>query len=469
MAAKRPVAPDTPIRSFPTPNINDLVVVLDVDSRLPGYKPLEYGTPHPDQTRFKGAKLVYQEPLDGTDRFVRRIYATDRADQDTYNYAVNYSSGSAAHPVYVRSYIELRSDYKRLPDGTPDSVFKDAILVSEEMAPVEGELSSLYVRVTRVFETLPGPLLTGQRYDESFDLVIPFTQQVVSSATESIGDERTDIEPRDVQHSLLRAIDVEKARTKFLAEEWAVSAYVNMELPDVLESVTAVRTRARSYGKATSTGNNYSLRASGSASETIDFRWRIRNGYTGPVPATRHVFFLDKSNASFATVAARVEAEAFPRLFPEPVVITSVSGSVTKDASASASFGEGSGASVGSGESFSSNLSSSVTTIPPTLHSSFNIGTVNVDLGAAGDPSGTGQAVVNSASALTFVGAFSVATNEDDSPSITIPATSPEIFPPGDYIVSIDTESYKYGLVRVTTVVAHVTEDYTGTFSAEGD
>lgn len=775
MASKRIVAPDTPIRSFPTPNIDDLVVVVDVDSRLPGYKPLEYGALHPDQTRFPGAKLVYQEPLDNSDQFVRRIYTTDRADQDAYNYAIKYSAGSPKHPIYIRTYVEPRESYSPLADGTPDPLFPDAFLVEEEMAQVEGELNSLYVKVSRVFETLPGPVVTsyetndagqkvtvttqrkssdgyampsasatsspsaqaedtgvvteqirsvpevftrkqysaerpdplpskfraavpdvetseivegtaeqptldvpqelsasetqetlflkrisrrlrpdpeypvtfvettrtnagqlatttstlqnflqdadtgplvvssevtdlgdgrsikvttevdqvfeqpsftrakedltpakfraavtetveertvegvaelpetlaaneiekseqqatvdtkrvrtrernvtttttltgqtfttelgggtadvveeygpapviepgfgtiaaekenlgdgkyvtrsvvlpdpptlsGQRYDESFDIVIPFTQKVVPSSTPLLGEDRADIEPRDVHHSVLRTIDVEEARAKLLAEEWSVAAYVSMELPDVLESVTAVRTTAKSYGKANSTGNNYSLRASGSASETIDFRWRIRNGYNGPVPATRHVFFLDKTNASFATIAAKVNAEAFPRLFPEAVVITSVSGSVTKEATASASFDLGSGeASSGSGESFTSNLSSGVTTIPPTLHSSVPIGTVSVALGAVGDASGTGKVVVNAASSLNFTGAFSVANGPDGSPSTTIPATNPASFPAGDYIVSIETESYKYGLVRVTAVVVHVTAEY---------
>jgi hypothetical protein len=103
MGQKRILSPETPVRSFPTPNIKDLVVIQDVDSRLPGYKALDYGTPHPDQTKFKGAKLVYQEPLENSDSFVRRIYATDRLDQDAYNYAVKYSAGSPNHPIYVRS------------------------------------------------------------------------------------------------------------------------------------------------------------------------------------------------------------------------------------------------------------------------------------------------------------------------------------------------------------------------------
>jgi hypothetical protein len=181
MASKRPVAPDTPVRSFPTPNINDLVVILDVDSRLPGYKPLDYGTPHPDQTRFPGAKLVYQEPLDGSDQFVRRIYATDRVNQDAYNYAVKYSAGSPNHPVYIRTYVEPRADYFPLPEGVADSYLENAYLVEEEMAPVEGELNSLYVRVTRVFETLPGPVLTSFETNDAGQKVTVTTQRKSSA------------------------------------------------------------------------------------------------------------------------------------------------------------------------------------------------------------------------------------------------------------------------------------------------
>lgn len=177
MGAKRPVAPDTPIRSFPTPNLDDLVVLVDVDSRLPGYKPLEYGTPHPDQTRFPGAKLVSQEPLDD-DRFVRRIYATDRVNQETYNYAIRYSGGSDRHPIYIRTYVEPRDEYKPFPDLTPDPLFAGAVLVDEEADPAEGELKSRYLIVKRIFETLPGPLITSKEVNE-YGVIETITNQAV--------------------------------------------------------------------------------------------------------------------------------------------------------------------------------------------------------------------------------------------------------------------------------------------------
>ena len=223
MASKRPVAPNTPIRSFPTPNVDDLVVVVDVDSRLPGYKPLEYGTPHPDQTRFAGAKLVYQEPLDGSDQFVRRIYATDRADQDAYNYAIKYSAGSPGHPIYIRSYIEPRESYVPLADGSPDSVFPDAFLVEEEMAPVEGELNSLYVRVTRVFETLPGPLLTSFETNDAGQKVTVTTQRKASSGytlpvASATSSPSAQAEDSGVVTEQIRSVPAVFARKQFSAE-----------------------------------------------------------------------------------------------------------------------------------------------------------------------------------------------------------------------------------------------------------
>lgn len=223
MGAKRPVAPDTPIRSFPTPNVDDLVVVVDVDSRLPGYKPLDYGTPHPDQTRFPGAKLVYQEPLDGSDQFVRRIYATDRADQDAYNYAVKYSSGSPGHPIYIRTYVEPRASYTPLADGSPDSVFPDAFLVEEEMQPVEGELNSLYVKVSRVFETLPGPLLTSFETNEAGQKVTITTQRKSSAdyslpAASATSSPSAQAEDTGVVTEQIRSVPTIFTRKQFSAE-----------------------------------------------------------------------------------------------------------------------------------------------------------------------------------------------------------------------------------------------------------
>jgi hypothetical protein len=198
MAQKRLVAPDTPITSYPTPEVADIVITVDVDSRLPGYKVLEYGTLYPDQTRYPGAKLVAQTPLED-DRFVRRIFATDRVNQETYNYAIQFSAGEPDYPIYVRTYIELRDTYVPLADNSPDPVIPGAFLVDEEAVPADGELNNLYLKVTRIYETLPGPWVPSSRYDDDLGLVQIRRRSVVNSGQVASLTEntRTTYEARD--------------------------------------------------------------------------------------------------------------------------------------------------------------------------------------------------------------------------------------------------------------------------------
>jgi hypothetical protein len=169
----RILSPEIPVVSYPTPNIEDLIVVQDVDTRVPGYAALAYGDPHPDPVTFPGLKLVSQSPLDqeSNHMWVRRIYAKDRLDEDAYNYAIKYSANDPGFPTYIRTYTVLRSEYAPLPAGSPDPVFPDAKLISEEVQRFKGDaqdgaLDSLYVKVLRAFEKLPGPEITRYETNE---------------------------------------------------------------------------------------------------------------------------------------------------------------------------------------------------------------------------------------------------------------------------------------------------------------
>lgn len=180
----RTLSPEIPVVSYPTPNIGDLMVVQDVDTRVPGYVALEYGDPHPDSTNFPGLKLVSQAPLDQENNhmWVRRIYAKDRLDEDAYNYALKYSANNPDYPIYIRAYTLLRADYVPLPAGSPDPAFPAATLISEEVVRLKGDaedgaLDSLYVKVIRTFETLPGPVITRYETNDQGQIVEVSTQR----------------------------------------------------------------------------------------------------------------------------------------------------------------------------------------------------------------------------------------------------------------------------------------------------
>lgn len=205
----RVLSPEVPVVSFPTPNLGDLLVIEDVDARIPGYSPLEYGDLHPDQTLYPGLKLVFQSPLDqdSNHMWVRRVYAKDRQDEDAYNFAIKYSDNNPAYPIYVRTYTILRSEYAPLTAGSPDPVFPSAFLISEEVVRFKGDaendaLDSLYVKVLRVFETLPGPAVKRYETNEAGQTVevtsqrklfgpnyAPPTADAVTSFTTEVAEE----------------------------------------------------------------------------------------------------------------------------------------------------------------------------------------------------------------------------------------------------------------------------------------
>jgi hypothetical protein len=172
------------VSSFPTPVIKDTVIVEVVNAWKGDYVPLEYGAkwddhPHASQQgSFPDHKLISQAPTSEDGQWVKRIWANDRVDQDTYNYAIKYSGGSDAHPIYIRTYLEPRETYAPVLDGTADPLFPGAFLVDEEVTRTEGEFDSRYVQVTRVYETLPGPVIPTRRINERGDLETVNTQVV---------------------------------------------------------------------------------------------------------------------------------------------------------------------------------------------------------------------------------------------------------------------------------------------------
>lgn len=141
----------------PTPKVADLLFYELKDSRIPKYtNPPAYGTPHPDRDRYRNHKLVLVDNADESG-WTRWWYAADREAQDDYNYSVSYPyAGDEAFPRYTRSYIIPRDEYVPLVMGSADPVVSGALLVAQAMKPLDGQIGSLYVEVTRVYDVIPG-------------------------------------------------------------------------------------------------------------------------------------------------------------------------------------------------------------------------------------------------------------------------------------------------------------------------
>ena len=390
--------------------------------------------------------------------FVKRIRAVTRDPA-----AEGTLTGQAYTPELGGGTATVTEKYGANPQINPDY----GTVAAEKEALGDGKF------VTREVVLADPPELTGQIYDESLDIVFPFVQKFVDPNAITIGEARTEITPRDVHHSLKRVVDIEQFRNEVLQQHWKLSAFSNITFPDFLYAVRAVYSRSRSSGNSSSqnvtsvlglSAMSTSSSSSSSSSTSGDIVYFVRNGYSGPVPSTRHIFFLDKDNATNSSILAAINAQYttpnnnvinWPTIFPEPVTICVFGSSSSRSESSSGVWRSGPTNVLPTGKSISTSSGSSVnqSIIPPTLHEEITIqnGGVN-DIDTSPVPE-TGATVVPAPDADLDELFTSV------QPSL-IPPTSPSKFPSGNYLVNTETEAYRHGLVRVSCVVVHVAPEY---------
>lgn len=206
--------------NYPTPEIEDTIVSELVDAFNAQYTPLEYGTKYNSVEHTCYTKplpnhvLVFQAPEGVDGRWIRRTWASNRVDQDSYNYSIEYPDGDPDFPRYTRVYVLPRATYEPLEPLSDDPVDPNAKLVSEQMLnEVEpAELNSLYVKVARVYETLPGALTVSYDYDTELNANVKTSRQVIASFITPLADPPVDNVPVEPELTLeLR----ESPRTKY--------------------------------------------------------------------------------------------------------------------------------------------------------------------------------------------------------------------------------------------------------------
>jgi hypothetical protein len=155
--------PQAPYRQdrkiFPTPLVGDVLFSEVRDGNRTNLP--EYGTPHPNTTKWPNHKLVFIKPVDiERNEIFEFFYAADRENQDLYNFSVGYRNiignvGGREFRVIQRSYVTPREGFEPLdiafgtpmpniPEGKFDGV--DYIFFDRQQQRIEQqELDSLYV------------------------------------------------------------------------------------------------------------------------------------------------------------------------------------------------------------------------------------------------------------------------------------------------------------------------------------
>jgi len=153
-----PISFSQRVVAYPSPNTADSLFyeTVSIAQGNPIGASTAYGTAHSETTRFPNHKLCLIEPIEDDQNHQRWWYVNDRTSQEAYNYEISYPyGGEKNYPRYTRTYIVPRAT-AALTLGDLDPTYTDAKLVFQSQKNIEGQIGSLYVAQTRVYDILPG-------------------------------------------------------------------------------------------------------------------------------------------------------------------------------------------------------------------------------------------------------------------------------------------------------------------------
>lgn len=259
-----------------------------------------------------------------------------------------------------------------------------------------------------------GPILNGQQYDQSKDLVIRYTEQSrdATSAATALGNTRTEITPRDRDNSVVK-IFTDPTGLDTLVISGRSNA--RLSLPDVLNSITVVYNVNAGDGSYSenaggSSGGDHddltissqgSAEGSAGASAELIFDISPFSDWGRSVPSTKYFFYMT-GVVNTTTILARLNTIIGTPVLdlpmfkakPHMLVVKGQSISVRAEAKAtqfkydSPTF-NASKLELGSGSSFSSQLSVRAIQVSPTIHGTITISNNQTIVSAHADAQAT--------------------------------------------------------------------------------
>jgi hypothetical protein len=347
------------------------------------------------------------------------------------------------------------------------------------------QITEYYYKNTKATESVNGVSYTGQEYDPSLNIVIPYTETLGGS----VGPAST-ATPATKGLSLVKTYNISEARNSLLDIFIATNSTTSLNLPPTLESVEVEFEESADNGYYTSTANSQitvgsgfeafdSASISGSATVTPRFVVTFKENSFTSLPSTNYVYYSQSPSVDLG----RVGATGFlPTIRPISAVITAKG--QTKRVTVSATGGYAASiieqllqeagnqlslvdipvaASVGSQGKSSGTQDTIVTiNIPPCFTTTRTI---------------NAEQEVTATATINFVWSGALPTNlpitspllvnppqlniEEEikakgSCAFTIPQSDPPEMPTGSYIINSRVDSAQYGLYRIFAEVVHI-------------
>jgi hypothetical protein len=321
---------------------------------------------------------------------------------------------------------EVASTTETLKTSGSLTAAPDFRTVSAQVSPLgDGKFLEEVVRADE-----PWPELEGQEHDDVLGIDVQFTEQVVAAGSIPAG---VDAEPLDKWRTKLRTLETTAAASTLDGFHVIYPSYERVNLPDKLLAVRGYAESSTDEGNTVVgsliKGSQWSWNESTNSVAGAEVSYDIEEGFSGPVPAEVHIFFLPMNDVDNDIILTKTDSLPWPIIKPRSHTL------VVKSE----------GVSVATGKAMYENIITRTTTntgrslsfstvrIPPTIH-----GVISIDI-----------AGVTSAGGAT--------TNINPS---SLDATTPAEFPAGRYLLGAEASPYRYGYARISALVVDITSDY---------
>lgn len=135
-----PVPRTAPVRQYPTPELADIFLLERVSITVATNENLQPGTRYvganlEQDAKWRTAVYLGQRAVEGSDKDVFRVWASDPVRQNLYNFSLSFSGEDSSCPIFERTSLVLRDDYlaMRSAEGSAYSgVYRARITASGE-------------------------------------------------------------------------------------------------------------------------------------------------------------------------------------------------------------------------------------------------------------------------------------------------------------------------------------------------
>jgi hypothetical protein len=236
------------VKSYPTPNLGDVIVYEYRDSTLPKNQDPGYGETTPTHGNWPNHKLTYISPAneDGIEKW---LYVADRENQDDYNWEIGPGEQLFRSYVIPRSaYHQRAEDYPTPVDGeflfpppgvsSPDSRFSHYCFADDSVLEAPEEIRSVYIVIRRRFLR---PITVDTMWDNSLERYIRVTKEIIprTTATPAIESDGSRVEIQDGNHfhSVRITTEIELGESTYPYQIKSIPGVQDVKFPPKLDSV----------------------------------------------------------------------------------------------------------------------------------------------------------------------------------------------------------------------------------------